>query len=165
MNPYFCTKANDNRQTNISILYDEYWTQNEIEINDCHWLWCKNMDSIVRKGGNTKYIFLFHTLSYITLESANHIRWALWTILTLSRFKTSKVESNLIIIFHLKFPSSNVDMTILDARYTWSDQIASFGGIFGIWGELTGITFLGIINICLIIVKLFTCYLQKTIAR
>ena len=37
MNPYFCTKANDNRQTSISILYDEYWTQNEIEINDCHW--------------------------------------------------------------------------------------------------------------------------------
>ena len=74
------------------------------------------------------------------------------------------MASNLIIV-HLKFPSSNVDMTILDARYTWSDQIASFGGIFGIWGELTGITLLGIINICLIIVKLFTCYLQKTIAK
>ena len=70
------------------------------------------------------------------------------------------MASNLIIV-HLKFPSSNVDMTILDARYTWSDQIASFGGIFGIWGELTGITFLGIINICLNIVKLFTCIYKK----
>ena len=69
-----------------------------------------------------------------------------------------------VIIVHLKYRSSNVYMTILDARYTWSDQIASFGGIFGIWGELTGFTFLGIINMCLILVKLFTCYLQKSIA-
>ena len=78
--------------------------------------------------------------------------------------KQAKTIASNVIIVHLKFPSSNVDMTILDARYTWSDQIASFGGIFGIWGELTGFTFLGIINMCLILVKLFTCYLQKSIA-
>ena len=60
------------------------------------------------------------------------------------------------IIVHLKFPSSKVDMTVLESRFALSDQIANIGGIFGIWAELTGFSFLGIINVFLIVMKVLT---------
>ena len=71
-------------------------------------------------------------------------------------FNISKQAENLaknIIIVHLKFPSSKVDMTVLESRFALSDQIANIGGIFKIWSELTGFYFLGIINVFLIVMK------------
>ena len=59
-----------------------------------------------------------------------------------------------VIIVHLRYISSDVDMTVLDSRYSFSDKIASFGGMFGIFAEFTGFSLLGIINVCLIILKL-----------
>ena len=52
------------------------------------------------------------------------------------------------------YQSSKVDMTVLDSRYTLSDKIGNFGGTFGIWVELTGFPLLGIINMCLLVLKM-----------
>ena len=74
------------------------------------------------------------------------------------------MNKNMIIV-HLEFPSSKVDMTILESRFTWSDQIATFGGIFGIWAELTGFSFLGIINLFFIVIKLLLSLLKYWVFR
>ena len=72
-----------------------------------------------------------------------------------------KMNSNIIII-RLKFKSSEVEMTVSDARYTLSDKIANFGGTFGIWAELTGFSLLGIINIFLILFKILIKFSSKS---
>ena len=74
-----------------------------------------------------------------------------------------KMNSNIIII-RLKFKSSEVEMTVSDARYTLSDKIANFGGTFGIWAELTGFSLLGIINIYLILFKICFKFSSKSFA-
>ena len=66
----------------------------------------------------------------------------------------AKVLAENIIIVHLQYPSSDVDITVLDSRYSFSDKLANFGGVFGMWAELTGFSLLGIINVCLIVLKL-----------
>ena len=64
------------------------------------------------------------------------------------------LRKNMIIV-RIRFQTSKVDMTLLDAKYTLSDKIANFGGMFGIFAELTGCTLLGLINICLLFFKFF----------
>ena len=66
----------------------------------------------------------------------------------------AKILAKNVIIIHLKYRSSEVDMTILESRYSFSEKIANFGGMFGIWAEFTGFSLLGIINVCLIVLKL-----------
>ena len=68
--------------------------------------------------------------------------------------ENAKILTENIIIVHLKYPSSEVDITVLESRYSLSEKIANFGGMFGIWAELTGFSLLGIINVCLIVLKL-----------
>ena len=58
------------------------------------------------------------------------------------------------IIVRLKFESSNVEMTVLDSRSTFSDKIAKLGGTFGIWVQLTGCTLLVLINVFVVLFKL-----------
>ena len=75
--------------------------------------------------------------------------------------KQAEILAKNIIIVHMKFPSSKVDMTILESRYALSDQIANIGGIFGVWVELTGFSFLGIINVFLIVLKVMLGILKR----
>ena len=73
----------------------------------------------------------------------------------------AKVLAENIIIVHLQYPSSDVDITVLDSRYSFSDKLANFGGVFGMWAELTGFSLLGIINVCLIVLKLLLGWLTS----
>ena len=79
--------------------------------------------------------------------------------------KQAEVLAKNIIIVHMKFPSSKVDMTILESRYALSDQIANIGGIFGVWAELTGFSFLGIINVFLIVLKVMLGILKRWVFK
>ena len=65
-----------------------------------------------------------------------------------------KMNSNIIIV-RLKFKSSEVRMSVSDARTTITDKIANLGGTYGIWAELTGCSLLGIINLIILCVKCF----------
>ena len=65
-----------------------------------------------------------------------------------------KINSNIIII-RLKFKSSEVRLTVSDARTTIADKIANLGGTYGIWAELTGCSLLGIINLIILCIKCF----------
>ena len=69
--------------------------------------------------------------------------------------KQAEILARNVIVVHLTFPSSKVERMVLDSKYTFSDKISAFGGTFGVWAELTGFSFLGILNIFLILLKLF----------
>ena len=64
---------------------------------------------------------------------------------------TSKYQN--MIVVHLRFLQPKIN--IIDVKYTWSDLIAGFGGKFGIFAQITGWSFLGILNLLLAIIKLF----------
>ena len=49
------------------------------------------------------------------------------------------------IIIHLRFLKPDMDYT--DVIYTTWDKFANFGGNFGIFAEITGVTFLGVLNL------------------
>ena len=55
-------------------------------------------------------------------------------------------------IVTLNFYPPEID--IVDVQYTFWDKFAAFGGNYGIFAEITGISFLGVLNFTLLIVKL-----------
>ena len=57
------------------------------------------------------------------------------------------------IVVHLRFLPPRMNM--VDVKYTLMDQFASFGGKFGIFAQLTGCSFLGLINILFMMMKNF----------
>ena len=61
-----------------------------------------------------------------------------------------------LIIVHLKFMQPEID--VINPKYTELDTFANVGGIFGIFGEITGVSFLGLLNLCILFVKLIFCH-------
>ena len=70
-----------------------------------------------------------------------------------SFFKLAQSMMENTIIVRLLYKRSEVEMDKLDVRTTMTDKIANFGGTFGIWGELTGCSLLGMLNLLVIIIK------------
>ena len=56
------------------------------------------------------------------------------------------------IIVHLRFLQPQID--IISPKYTVSDMIANFGGQFGLFEQVSGASFLGILNLIIILIKL-----------
>ena len=56
------------------------------------------------------------------------------------------------VIVHLRILKP--DVQLIDAKYTVLDKFANFGGNFGIFAEITGCSFLGILNFFIILFKL-----------
>ena len=78
---------------------------------------------------------------------------------TSTAYKRLRAISEKMIVVKLYFKTPNIESTVLDSRTTLSDKIANFGGTFGIWAELTGVSLLGIINLILLLMKLiFHCF-------
>ena len=76
-------------------------------------------------------------------------------IADLSGKKFEKLQVELqkhLIIVHLKFGQPK--MYLNDAKYTLLDKFANFGGNFGIFAEITGCSFLGLLNIFILAMKL-----------
>ena len=69
-------------------------------------------------------------------------------------FKMAQTFFNNTIIVRLHYKNSEIEFTKLDVRTTMTDKIANFGGTFGIWAELTGVSLLGLINLLIISIKL-----------
>ena len=60
-----------------------------------------------------------------------------------------------VIIVHLRFMQPSVD--IISMKYTIMDKFANFGGNFGIYAEITGVSFLGLLNIFVLMLKIMFC--------
>ena len=56
-----------------------------------------------------------------------------------------------LIIIHLRFMKPEFDL--IDVKHTTLDKFANFGGNFGIFAEMTGVSFLGILNLFIILLK------------
>ena len=65
---------------------------------------------------------------------------------------------NDLIIIHLRFLQPEIDLVSL--RYSIMDKIANFGGNFGIFAEITGCSFLGILNFFILLFKI-TCSCKR----
>ena len=46
------------------------------------------------------------------------------------------------------------EINVIDAKYSIDDKIANFGGNFGIFAEITGCSFLGMLNFLILLFKL-----------
>ena len=66
--------------------------------------------------------------------------------------KTRSKMVNDMIIVHLTVLKPEVD--IIDVKYTTADQFAKFGGNFGIFAQITGCSFLVLLNIFILMFKL-----------
>ena len=62
-----------------------------------------------------------------------------------------KIIQNFVIV-HLRYKTPDIQM--IDLKYSTMDHLASFGGNFGIFAEVTGCSFLVMINIFFILVKM-----------
>ena len=56
-----------------------------------------------------------------------------------------------LIIIHLRFMKPEFDL--IDVKHTTLDKFANFGGNFGIFAEMTGVSFLGILNLFIVLLK------------
>ena len=66
------------------------------------------------------------------------------------KYQRAKMYKNTIII-HLKFMTPEVEW--LDVKYSFMDKMSNFGGKFGIFAQLTGWSLLGILNLCIVLLK------------
>ena len=64
-----------------------------------------------------------------------------------------------LIIIHLRFKEPEFDQ--IDVKYTTLDKFANFGGNFGIFAELTGVSFLGILNFFIVLIKTFYIFMNR----
>ena len=57
-----------------------------------------------------------------------------------------------LIVIHFRFMKPQFNL--IDEKQTTMDQFANFGGNFGIFAEITGVSFLGILNIIILFFKI-----------
>ena len=69
--------------------------------------------------------------------------------------KYNKIRSNMVndmVIVHLKILKPKLD--VIDVKYTLVDKFAKFGGNFGIFAQITGCSFLVLLNVLILMFKL-----------
>ena len=72
---------------------------------------------------------------------------------TLEEYAKLDIKNSMIVI-HLRFLKPQIHY--VDVTYSTWDKFANFGGNFGIFAEITGCTFLGMLNFIILVVKLCT---------
>ena len=65
------------------------------------------------------------------------------------------------VVVHVSFTSSKVEMNVLDARYSFYDKIAKLGGTLGLCTQMTGGSFLTIIHLIVLIIKVCITYCSR----
>ena len=65
---------------------------------------------------------------------------------------TGVIKSEDLIIVHLRILKPHIK--VIDAKYSIMDKFANFGGNFGIFAEITGCSFLGMLNFFILLFKL-----------
>ena len=59
------------------------------------------------------------------------------------------------IVVHLQFKDPEIQ--IISPKYSFFDMVGNFGGQFGLFEQVTGASFLGMINLIIILIKLLIC--------
>ena len=58
-----------------------------------------------------------------------------------------------IIIVHIEFMNSEVEMTLLDTKYSTMDKISNIGGLLGLGEQITGASALALFHLVILILK------------
>ena len=103
----------------------------------CDYFWPNNGTTFIDKGLDKSYL------------SMNNIRYKV--------MHSTKATDLVIIHWRILKPQINV----ADAKYSLLDKFANFGGNFGIFAEITGCSFLGMINFLILLFKLICSYRQN----
>ena len=105
----------------------------------CDYFWPQNGTNIVDKGLENFYNLIKGENEYPNYK------------LDLQDGLSEMAKDLVIIHFRILEPEINV----IDAKYSIDDKIANFGGNFGIFAEITGCSFLGMLNFLILLFKLF----------
>ena len=65
------------------------------------------------------------------------------------------------IIVHVNFASPEVEWNILDARYSFYDQISNLGGTIGLCEQITGASLLTVIHLMVLLIKSIVRYFSS----
>ena len=103
----------------------------------CDYFWPNNGTTFIDKGLDKSYL------------SMNNVRYKV--------MHSTKATDLVIIHWRILKPQINV----ADAKYSLLDKFANFGGNFGIFAEITGCSFLGMINFLILLFKLICSYRQN----
>ena len=72
-----------------------------------------------------------------------------WTVLN----EYADTSFNDLIIVHVNFDTPEVELNVLDLRYSFYDKLASLGGTIGLTEQITGASFLTLIHLIVLIIK------------
>ena len=97
----------------------------------CDYFWPNNETNIIDKGLEN---------SYNAMYSYNNFK-----------MKHADLANDLVIV-HWRILEPEIQM--IDAKYSTLDKFANFGGNFGIFAEITGCSFLGMVNFLILLFKL-----------
>ena len=118
--------------------------------------WRLNGQGVV--GGSKAFVELFEDVNgTITDKNIKTTFDAFYATDLKYKYETLNLEKfKDYIIVHLRFMKPDIDW--IDTKYNDFDKFANFGGNFGIFAEITGSSFLGIVNLCILLFKiLFSC--------
>ena len=74
------------------------------------------------------------------------------TNLTASSRKIERFLTDHIVV-HIIFTSGEMEMDVLDVRYTFYDRLSKFGGTLGLCSQITGASFLTMIHLFVLFIK------------
>ena len=60
-----------------------------------------------------------------------------------------------LIIVHMRFLKPEID--VIDSKYTVTDKFANVGGLYGIYGEITGCSFLALLHLLILSIRYIFC--------
>lgn len=86
-----------------------------------------------------------------------------YEILTNKKHQKKYARKNVgnLIILHIDFDAPEVEMNVMDLRYSLYDRIASLGGTIGLCEQITGASFLTIIHLIVLVTKaIFNHYIH-----
>ena len=85
------------------------------------------------------------------LEDKNHTLYNKYSSKRNSVDKRRRFKA--MIAVNIVFPISEVDLTVLDVRYTLIDKITSLGGSFGLFTQFTGCSIIAVIHLIILTIK------------
>ena len=100
----------------------------------CDYFWPNNGTKIIDRGLE----------NFINVNSGNNLYDSF-------KYKYAEMAKDLVIV-HWKILEPEIK--VIDAKYSINDKIANFGGNFGIFAEITGCSFLGMVNFLILLFKL-----------
>ena len=139
----------ESRKIMEKLIDDDYNNQWGNEYLECDYL-RKNYKQDICTGEKSFVEFFYDSNNTFFDNGFYNMQDCIAPTKTGRKFQRVKMYQNAIIL-HLKFMKPEVEL--FDVKYAPMDKISNFGGKFGIFAQLTGWSLIGIINLCIVLLK------------